>query len=181
MRLIKFLVRKKIDNQQVMRSTSKQVAMLGKMYPIKIVEGKRNKVVVHEDHLEVTLFPATRVNFENYLSGWYRRQARNLFYKAVDKWLLEFDRLEYDVPYPQLKLFMMRRAWGRCYYTKKVITVNLRLFSMPPECIEYIMLHELTHFIAHDHGQLFYAILEKIDPTWARKEALLRQLESSVL
>lgn len=179
MRVIKFFVRTKVDTKQPIRTTSKKVAMIGKEYAIKIVEGKRNRVSVGESHLDVVLFPTTKVNFETYLASWYRRQARNTFYKAVEKWLPEFERLDYDIPYPQLKIFAMRRAWGRCYYTKGVITVNLRLFSMPQDCIDYIMLHELTHFVAHDHGQLFHAILDKIDPLWRRKEAQLRQIEST--
>lgn len=179
MRVIKFFVRKRIDTMKPIRSTSKKVAMLGFLYPIKIVDGAKNKVKVTDDHLEVTLFPATKVNFENYLEGWYRRQARSCFYKAVDKWMPDFERLGYDIPYPQLKIFNMTRAWGRCYYTKGVITLNLRLFSVPQECVEHIVLHELAHFVAHDHGPLFHAVLDKVDPDWRSKQARLRQIETN--
>lgn len=179
MRLVNFFVKRAIGSQTI-KSTSKKVYIMGKVYSIKLTDGSRNRIKINENHLDITLHPPTKSNFEQYLSSWYRRQARAEFYRAVEFWLPEFERLNYDIPYPQLKLFVMRKAWGRCYYTKGVITINLRLYTMPKECIDYIILHELTHFVAHDHGPLFKGILDKIDPQWRIKEAMLRKLEGQM-
>lgn len=172
-----FNIFRKVVAPRPMRTTSVKIAMLGVIYPIKIIEGARNSTTIKADHIAVTLHPATRDNFDRYIAGWYRRAARAEFHRAMEKWLPEFERLDYIFPTPQLKIYHMRKAWGRCYYTKAVITLNMKLFRLPQECIDYILLHELAHMVAHDHGPLFRAILDKIDPQWRQKEAKLRLIE----
>ncbi len=157
--------------------TTKKVLILGKLYSFKISEGKRNSCKIEGDIINVTLYPATKDNFQRYIDGWYTRLARKRYYEAVDKWAPEFKRLDYEIPYPRLKIYQMYKAWGRCYYMKDVITINSKLIRMPDECVDYILLHEMTHFVAHDHGMLFRAIMDKIDPDWRKKEGLLRNLE----
>lgn len=166
------------EDRRPIRTTTQKVAILGRLYGIHIHEARRNCTTISETHVEVGLNPATRGNFANYINGWYRRKAREEFHRAMWMWLEEFERLDYIFPTPQLKIYgNMRRVWGRCYYTKGVITLNIKLYRLPVECLEYIVLHELTHMVAHDHGELFRAILDKIDPEWRLKEAQIRKLE----
>ncbi|MFI3294508.1 MAG: YgjP-like metallopeptidase domain-containing protein [Rikenellaceae bacterium] len=173
-----FQGKKAPSKPRIMRTTSATMVILGVRYPLKIVEGKRNSARLMGDHIEFTLYPATRENFARYSQSWYRRQARREFEDSMSKFTPEFERLEYEIPDAQLKIYgNMRRAWGRCFYMKGVITLNLKLYRLPKECIDYILLHEMAHFIAHDHGQLFRAILDKIDPQWRKKEATLRLIE----
>ena len=157
--------------------TTKKIIIGTKFYSFKITEGTRNSCKIEGEVIYVTLFPATKENFQRYISSWYTRLARKRYYEAVEKWLPEFKRLDYDIPNPRLKIYQMKRAWGRCYYTRDVITLNSKLFRMTDDCIDYILLHEMTHFIAHDHGMLFRAIMDKIDPDWRKKEGVLRNLE----
>ena len=157
--------------------TTKKVIIGTQSYGFKITEGTRNSCKIVDGAIHVTLFPATKENFYKYIDGWYTRLARKRYYQAVEKWAPEFKRLDYDIPNPRLKIYRMQRAWARCYYMRDVITINSKLFRMPDECVDYILLHEMTHFIAHDHGMLFRAIMDKIDPDWRKKEGLLRNCE----
>ena len=43
----------------------------------------------------------------------------------------------------------------------------------PMPCIEYVVWHELTHFLHQDHSPAFYAALAKVIPDWRqRRESL---------
>lgn len=106
--------------------------------------------------------------------NWYRRQARKSFQAAVDRWLPLFRAAGHAIAPPRLKIFVMRRAWGRCYYTKGLITLNLHLVKTPQACIDYIVLHELCHFVVSNHSQAFYRLVESFLPEWRESDAQLK-------
>lgn len=160
------------------RSTSRKLIWQGRVYSIKLIDGsasgKRNAAKLSDDTLSMTLNPMTRENMAAYFESWYRRQARREFESAVARWIPEFEQRGYAIAVPRLKLFRMRRAWGRCYYTKGLITINLHLAKTPRECIEYIIAHELCHFVVHNHSAEFYALLESFLPQWRTVDAQLK-------
>lgn len=147
----------------------------GSEYPVTLkTDSKRNSLVIKENAFVVSLNPATRENFELFMENWYRRQARKAFREAADGWLPIFRETGYDIPAPRLKIFGMRRAWGRCYYTKGLITMNVHLVKAPQLCIDYIVLHELCHFVVSNHSQTFYRLVESFMPDWREADQLLK-------
>ena len=146
----------------------------GYPYEVKVQQTARNGVKIIENDMVVSLSAMTRENFANLLDGWYRRRARKAFGAALARWLPEFEKRGYPVPAPRLKLYKMRRAWGRCYYTKGLITLNLHLAKTPPECFDYIVLHELCHFVVHSHSKAFYALMGDILPGWKTIDETLK-------
>lgn len=137
-------------------------------------EAATNHLSIREASFAVSLSPCTHENFERFMEAWYRRQARKTFQSCVDRWLVEFHARGIYIPAPRLKIFHMRRAWGRCYYTKGLITMNLHLVKTPLPCIQYIVLHELCHFVVHNHSRDFHALVESFLPTWRTADAQLK-------
>lgn len=163
-------VRKKIkSNEELPR-----VLFLGKEYDVQLLFGERNSCKWTEGLLTFTLKDKTRDNYENYIAGWYRREARKVARASVSRWLAVMASRGYDIDEPRLKLFDMVRAWGRCYYTKGLVTLNLKLFATPVPCIDYIILHELCHFIESSHSKRFYALMLEFDPEFRAKEEQLQ-------
>lgn len=70
------------------------------------------------------------------------------------------------VKYPQIKFRKMVSRWGSCHTVKGVLTFNINLMYAPIECIEYVVLHEFTHFLQPNHSGRFYDELEKVCPDW---------------
>ena len=151
----------------------------GRQYEVKLHQATRNRVQINEQSLTVSLTAMTRENFAALMDGWYRRRARAAFANALDRWLPEFRERGYEVPAPRLKLFRMRRAWGRCYYTKGLITINLHLIKASPECFDYIVLHELCHFVINSHSKAFHALLAGIMPDWQEVDRWLKDFARS--
>ena len=74
---------------------------------------------------------------------------------------------------PELKLRVMKARWGSCRPKTAVITLNTRLAFYPKEYIDYVILHEWTHFLHADHSAAFYEALAVRLPDWeARRKAL---------
>ncbi len=67
----------------------------------------------------------------------------------------------------------MKTRWGVCNVQKKRITLNTRLAARPRECIEYVVIHELTHLIEKSHNATFKAYLDKFCPDWRSIRKLL--------
>lgn len=170
--------KKKSVHETPIRSVRRKPWLGGIQYEVKIQQAVRNSIKLKEQTLDVSLSRMTRENFETLLDGWYRRRAKANFRHALNKWLPCFEDRGYSVPVPRLKLFRMRRAWGRCYYTKKLITINLHLVKAPVECFEYIVLHELCHFVVQSHSKAFYALLSDILPDWKDLDLQLKSFAS---
>ena len=67
----------------------------------------------------------------------------------------------------------MKSLWGSCQWRKRLITLNAELARVPRELVEYVVVHELTHLQAHDHGPRFRALMDERLPGW---KALRRRL-----
>ncbi len=100
-----------------------------------------------------------------------RDQCRVLFLEALAHQLPLV--APYGVKMPQLKLREMKSRWGSCAWQKGHITLNTRLFYAPRECLDYVVLHELCHFVHPDHGPGFHALMLALMPDYkARKRRL---------
>lgn len=68
--------------------------------------------------------------------------------------------------------YMLTR-WGTCNSKAKRIWINLQMVEKPLECLEYIILHELTHLKVSNHGKDFITHMEKYMPDWKNRKNLL--------
>ena len=67
----------------------------------------------------------------------------------------------------------MTTEWGSCTKARRTIRFNLRLAQMPPACVEYVVVHELTHLRVLNHGPEFKALMDARMPDWRdRRKAL---------
>ena len=51
--------------------------------------------------------------------------------------------------------------------------INIRLALFPPECLEYVVVHELCHMLEPNHGAGFKALMTKVMPDWKQREGIL--------
>ena len=80
---------------------------------------------------------------------------------------------KYGVEEPVLRIRDMETRWGTCQARKGVITLSRRLLEAPRHCIEYVVLHELCHFIHPNHSKRFYERLADWMPDWRERKRLL--------
>jgi predicted metal-dependent hydrolase len=98
---------------------------------------------------------------ERILQRWYRERLRELVSPLVSKWegILGVQAAEWGIR-------RMKTRWGGCNPTARRIWVNLELAKKPPDCLEYLIAHELTHLIEPHHDSRFTALLDRHLPNW---------------
>ena len=64
------------------------------------------------------------------------------------------------------KIRRMKSLWGSCHFRKRHIVYSTELAHVPRAMIEYVVVHELSHLKAHDHGPRFYALMDERLPNW---------------
>ena len=107
---------------------------------------------------------------EQVIEQWYRGQVRRAAEEVIESWE---ERIQVEVS----KLFVqrMKTRWGSCNSTARTIRLNTELAKKPPECLEYIVVHEMVHFLEPTHNARFQALIKSFIPNWkSRRDALNR-------
>ena len=68
----------------------------------------------------------------------------------------------------------MSSRWGSCQPATGRICINIRLALYPPECLEYVVVHELCHLLEPGHGERFRSLMDAFMPDWRERRAKLR-------
>ena len=84
------------------------------------------------------------------------------------------------VSFPPLKLRALKSQWGNCHWAQGYITLNTALARCPEELRDYVALHELVHFLHHDHGTGFYARMDALMPDWRNRRRTLKRYSGAL-
>ncbi len=137
----------------------------------------------------------------NYLGNSYQVITCNLFdkiefdndkiyipnYKELEKFIknkintLFKERLDYNynlfienIPYPKLKIRSMKTRWGVCNIKDNSVTLNSKLIEYDIEALDYVIVHELSHFIHFNHSKEFWLLVSKYKPNYKQIRKYLR-------
>jgi hypothetical protein len=98
---------------------------------------------------------------ERVFQDWYRRELRTRAAPLMATWAETFG---IDLPHWGIK--RMKTKWGTCNIAAKRVWLNLELVKKPPQCLEYVIVHELIHFFERNHSDRFVALLDQKLPNW---------------
>lgn len=128
---------------------------------------KMNRLPVRSDKKEAPLTSAER------------REALAYLMPLVEKWYPVV--AAQGILMPHVTVRRMRSRYGSCSVGRGRITLASLLLEVPIECAEYVVLHELTHFLYPDHGREFYRFIEQYMPDWRGRERLLKQTSKHLI
>lgn len=74
---------------------------------------------------------------------------------------------------------VMKTRWGSCTPKTGAIRINARLAAYPPECLEFVVAHELVHLLEPSHNARFHALLDEFCPDNRHLAKLLREAPDS--
>jgi predicted metal-dependent hydrolase len=137
---------------------------LGRRYRLQLVETRDVSAVVFRRAriMELHVRPGlTAEQRERILNRWYRERLRELIPPLMEKWQ---DALGVQLTAWGIK--RMKTKWGSCNAKARRVWLNLELVKRPPECLEYIVVHELVHLIARHHDDQFQALMDRHLPKW---------------
>ena len=100
---------------------------------------------------------------EKTLNKFLSKYIYNIYEDRLKYW---YNLFEEDIPSPNLKIRKMTSRWGVCNIKNKNITLNLELSKYDMEALDYVIVHELSHFIHHNHSKEFWLLVGKYYPRY---------------
>jgi predicted metal-dependent hydrolase len=89
---------------------------------------------------------------------------------AVHQWAARI-----GIKAPQVHLREMRRKWASISGVGR-LTLNTELIGLPKELGEFVIVHELVHRLAPNHGKVFKSFMHAYLPDWESRERRLQEL-----
>lgn len=108
---------------------------------------------------------------EAILEAWYRETLKAEVPALIAKW-----EPILGVRVEQFFVQRMKTKWGSCSPTAHHIRLNTELVKKPPECLEYIVVHEMVHLLEPTHNARYLSLMDHYMPLWKRYRDTLNQL-----
>ena len=89
------------------------------------------------------------------------------------KWAVRHWAARIGVAVPQVHLRRMRGKWASIS-TAGRLTLNAELLDLPKDLGEFVIVHELVHLLAPNHGPVFKSFLYAYLPDWETRACQLR-------
>ena len=145
----------------------------GKRYLFKLDEKDAPPTVeLRHNKLILQLRPASSPEKKReILDAWYREQLKERLPQLLYTW-------EKTLGVKAGKVFVqkMKTKWGSCNPVARNIRLNTDLAKKPPQCLEYIVAHELSHLLERRHNDRFTALMDAHVPQWRQYREMLNSL-----
>ena len=149
---------KKLEKKQ---ERNDKFLLLGKEY--NIIEMSNSKIEIVGNNIYT---PSIKK-----LDTWLSKQMKELFLKRLDYY---YDKFEEDIPYPNLRIRKMKTRWGVCNRKNTTVTLNSELLKYDIAKLDYVVVHELSHFIHFNHSKSFWLLVSKYCPNYKQIRKELR-------
>ena len=146
--------------------------LFGSRYRLKVVEITSGQSCIKLQGDIMLMQVRHQANRHTLIQEYYRSQLKDYIAELLEKWSKKLELCDYTW---QVKL--MRTQWGSCTKKSRILLFNLELARVPKECIEYVVVHELTHLTVENHGKVFEAMMTARLPRW---RSLRSQLNSFI-
>lgn len=134
--------------------------------------GKKLNVIYKDVKRPIYDSGVITVKDDTMLNNWYKKYAKDVFKKYLDEAYYVFDE---KIPYPIIKVRSMKTRWGVCNRRDNSVTLNLELIKKDPMYLNYVIVHELSHFIHFDHSRAFWHVVEKYCPDYKTVRKKLKE------
>ena len=141
---------------------------------LKVMEGKKNNVDHDESYITLTVKdPTDRELKQKLMDRWLNSICKDTIQSLCDAVYPKFQK--YGVEFPSIRYRNMISRWGSCQPKRGVLTFNYALVEAPISCVEYVVVHEFTHFLQPNHSRNFYQQLAMFMPDWEERKKILEK------
>ena len=145
----------------------------GKRYLLKVSESDEPpSVELSHSRMMLRVRPRTgEAKRQALVEEWYREQLKGAVPPLIAKW-----EPLMGVAVGRFFVRRMKTKWGSCNPAARSIRLNTELAKKPPECLEYIVLHEMVHLLEPTHNARFVALMDRFMPNWQFHRQVLNRL-----
>lgn len=180
--LIKKLIRDNIDEIKLRRNniltngytvkqyvTGEKHIIFGREFVLEERLGNKNVVKLSDDKIILVIKDKDQ-DREQIVTSFLRKVLYNKALEFINK----YEKIM-GVHAEQLRIKKMKTRWGTCNIEAKRIWINYELVKYPIECLEHIIVHELTHLLETNHTPRFYTLLEKYYPNYKKNDKVIKE------
>lgn len=143
------------------------VYIFNKKYNIILRDLKKRKCTIHQDNLYVYHHNLQKV-IEEYL--------KEILFEYIDDRIDDFLVNDFRLNKPEIEIKKLKSRWGACFSLQNKVSFNLSLIHLDYELIDYVIVHELCHFLQPNHSNLFYNELRQRLPDYKQREKKLKEI-----
>lgn len=186
--LIKKLIRENTDEIKLRRNnilmngytmkqyvTGEKHIIFGKEFVLEVRLGNKNVVKLSDDKIILVIKDKDQ-DREQIVTSFLRKVLYNKALEFINK----YEKIM-GVHAEQLRIKKMKTRWGTCNIEAKRIWINYELVKYPIECLEHIVVHELTHLLETNHTPRFYALLGKYYPNFRENDKLIKEFSKKIV
>ncbi|MGI1680100.1 MAG: M48 family metallopeptidase [Cellvibrionaceae bacterium] len=147
-------------------------SFLGREYPLKIYFSKKPQVQFTNDSFMVGIRKSKEDRageIKKTLWKWYQQEALKILSHKTKNLAEKINR-----PVTEIKLRRTKTKWGHCT-TEGVIQYNWQIIAAPESVIDYLVAHEVSHLVHHNHGVRFWRHVERLYPEYKEHQLWLKQ------
>ena len=170
---------KRVSEKEILDIIEKNSKSLIKMYNKKLKEldnnsffyylGKPYTIIYNKDVKKYYIEEdCIIVKDEKMLNKFYTEECVRIFTEEIEKYKPMFNYL----PKFSLRVRKMKTRWGVCNRGNNTVTLNSELLKKEVRLIDYVIVHELSHFKEANHSERFWHEVSLRYPNYkdARKE-----------
>lgn len=118
----------------------------------------RPKFILENQKLIMQRSKEDSSSIRRHLIEFYKTQGKAHLFKSVQFWS---DKMQL---YPtRISIRGQTSRWGSCS-SKGNVNLNWKLYLSPPDCMEYVVVHELAHLRHQNHSKKFWQLVEQYFP-----------------
>ena len=136
-------------------------------YQIILKDVNMYKAAIHEDKIYV---------YHHKIQEIIENEFKNILYDYLVKQICYYLNTWFDLTMPEIEIKKYKSRWGACFSKQNKVSFNLALVHLDKSLIDYVIIHELCHFIQPNHSKLFYQEIEKRLSDYKIREKRLKEI-----
>ena len=148
----------------------------GRRYLLNVIEqDTRPHITLTDNEMRLYVRSDTTQEFRQVIiDEWLRDELKRAIPPLIEKW-----QQIMGVVVKKFFVQKMKTRWGSCNYTQGNVRFNSELAKKPPQCLEYVVVHELAHLLEPSHNARFHSLMSQFMPNWKLIKAELNRLQSN--
>ena len=143
----------------------------GKPFTLQVQAGSKNTLTLIGESAVLTMKPgAAAAQRAAFVHEWYREILKGEIARRLPKW-----EAITGLTVREWRTKRMKTRWGTCNPKAGRIWLSVHLAKKPPDCLDYVIVHELMHLRERGHNARFYALMDRYMPRWRSIKAALNQ------
>lgn len=139
-----------------------QLYFLGQSYPVHLMshDKKRTKLLFDGAAFRLYYHDFDDRTFQAHIDKFYKKETQIYLPSLVEQWSKKM-----GLPYNKISFRKTKRQWGSCS-AKNDLSFNTMVMKLPPDIIQYIVVHELAHIKYKHHQKAFWQCIESYLPDY---------------